>query len=108
MAEATIPTSDPIIKAFEYQLQRLTTVADELDILIFKLGRILIPAAHRHLLHLTPGQDVILQGEEGELRIRSSKESAKRARDLVKQYNPDNKDLVALLFPARKEDKSRG
>lgn len=70
-------------------------------------GRILVPASHRRLLHLTPGQDIILQIEGGELRVRSFKESAKHARDLVKKYNPDNLDLVELLFQARKEDQSR-
>ncbi len=40
MAEPTIPISETSIKAFEYQLKRLTIVADELDILIFKLGQI--------------------------------------------------------------------
>jgi bifunctional DNA-binding transcriptional regulator/antitoxin component of YhaV-PrlF toxin-antitoxin module len=71
-------------------------------------GRILVPSAYRHLLHLMPGQDIILHVEKGELRIRSFQESAKRARDLVKQYNSKNQDLVELLFQARKEDKSRG
>ncbi len=40
MANANIYTSDAFFKDFEYQLQRLTTVADELDILIFKLGQV--------------------------------------------------------------------
>lgn len=71
-------------------------------------GRILVPSAYRHLLHLMPGQDIILHVEKGELRVRSFQESAKRARDLVKQYNSKNQDLVELLFQARKEDKSRG
>ncbi len=75
---------------------------------IDQAGRILIPASHRQLLHLTPGQDVIMQVEEGELTIRSFKESAKHARDLVKKYNPNDQDLVSLLFQARKEDQSRG
>ncbi len=73
-----------------------------------KTGRILIPAPYRHLLHLMPNQDIILQMEEGELRVRSFKESAKHARDLVKKYNPKGQDLVALLFKARKEDDSHG
>ena len=71
-----------------------------------KAGRILIPASYRHLLHLMPHQDIILQMEEGELRVRSFKESAKHARDLVKKYNPEGQDLVALLFKARKEENS--
>jgi hypothetical protein len=40
MAEGNIHISETSIKAFEYQLKRLTTVADELDILIFRLGQI--------------------------------------------------------------------
>ena len=40
MAEASIPTSETFFKDFEYQLQRLTIAADELDILIFKMGQI--------------------------------------------------------------------
>ncbi|MBI2707373.1 MAG: AbrB/MazE/SpoVT family DNA-binding domain-containing protein [Proteobacteria bacterium] len=71
-------------------------------------GRILVPASYRHLLHLTPGQDVILHVERGELRIRSSQESATHARNLVKKYNSKNQDLVELLFQARKEEVSRG
>jgi AbrB family looped-hinge helix DNA binding protein len=75
---------------------------------IDQAGRILIPASHRQLLHLMPGQDVILQMEEGELRVRSFKESAKHARNLVKQYNSKDQDLVELLFQARKEDATHG
>jgi AbrB family looped-hinge helix DNA binding protein len=71
-------------------------------------GRILIPASYRQLLHLIPGQDVVLQMEEDGLRIRSFKESAKHARDLVKQYNSKDQDLVELLFQARKEDATHG
>lgn len=71
-------------------------------------GRILIPASYRHLLHLMPGQDIILQVAEGELRVCSFKESAKHARALVKKYNPQEQDLVALLFQTRKEDESHG
>jgi len=71
-------------------------------------GRILIPASLRQLLHLMPGQDVVLQMEEGDLRIRSFKESAKHARNLVKQYNSKDQDLVELLFQARKEDATHG
>ncbi|EKE10139.1 MAG: hypothetical protein ACD_16C00078G0004 [uncultured bacterium] len=74
---------------------------------IDQAGRILIPSSYRHSLHLMPGQNVILRAEEGELRIQSFKESASYARSLVKKYNPDNKDLVELLFQARKEDTSR-
>ena len=75
---------------------------------IDQAGRILIPSSYRHSLHLMPGQDVILQVEEGGLRIRSFKESASHARNLVKQYNSKNQDLVGLLLQARKDEVSRG
>ncbi|MBX9744582.1 MAG: hypothetical protein K2X08_05165 [Chlamydiales bacterium] len=74
---------------------------------IDQAGRILVPASYRHFLHLTPGQDVILQVAKGELRVRSFKESASHARSLVKKYNSKDQDLVELLFQARKEEVSR-
>ncbi len=67
-------------------------------------GRVLIPALQRQRLHLMPGQEIILQVEDGELRSRSFKDASKRARDIVRKYNTKNQDLVALLLAERKED----
>lgn len=67
-------------------------------------GRLLIPSFFRQSLHLEPGQEVILYQEGKELKIRTFKESLKRARQLVKQYNKDNLDLVELLLQSRHED----
>lgn len=48
----------------------------------------------------------VFWAEEGELKIRSFNESLKHARDLVKQYNSSNQDLVELLFQMRRGDTS--
>ncbi|MBN9343670.1 MAG: hypothetical protein BGO76_01810 [Caedibacter sp. 38-128] len=71
---------------------------------IDKNGRLLIPSSFRQSLHLDPGQEVILYQEGNELKIRTFKESLNRARQLVKQYNKDNLDLVALLLQERREE----
>ena len=71
---------------------------------IDKNGRLLIPSLFRQSLHLEPGDEVILYQEGNELKIRTFKESLNRARQLVKQYNKDNLDLVELLLQERREE----
>lgn len=71
---------------------------------IDKNGRLLIPSLFRQSLHLEPGDEVILYQEGSELKIRTFKESLNRARQLVKQYNKDNLDLVELLLQERREE----
>ena len=71
---------------------------------IDKNGRLLIPSLFRQSLHLEPGDEVVLYQEGSELKIRTFKESLNRARQLVKQYNKDNLDLVALLLQERREE----
>ena len=71
---------------------------------IDKNGRLLIPSLFRKSLHLEPGEEVILYQEGGELKIRTFKDSLKRARQIVKHYNKDNLDLVALLLQERREE----
>lgn len=67
-------------------------------------GRLLIPSFFRHSLHLEPGEEVILYQDGNELKIRTFKESLNRARQLVKQYNKENLDLVELLLQTRREE----
>jgi len=71
---------------------------------IDKNGRLLIPSLFRQSLHLEPGDEVILYQEGRELKIRTFKESLNRARQLVKQYNKDNLDLVELLLQERRAE----
>jgi len=69
-----------------------------------KNGRILIPYLFRKSLHLGPGEEVILYQEGKELKIRTFKDSLTRARQLVKQYNRDDLDLVSILLQERREE----
>lgn len=71
---------------------------------IDKNGRLLIPSLFRQSLHLEPGDEVVLYQEGSELKIRTFKESLNRARQLVKQYNKENLDLVELLLQERREE----
>ena len=67
-------------------------------------GRLSIPAILRQKLHIDIGQEVLMYQEGEELKIRSFKDSAKRARDLIKHYNTENVDLLALLLQQRREE----
>jgi len=71
---------------------------------IDKNGRILIPYLFRKSLRLEPGEEVILYQEGKELKIRSFKDSLTRARQMVKQYNKDELNLVSLLLQERREE----
>lgn len=71
---------------------------------IDKNGRILIPYLFRKSLHLEVGEEVILYQEGKELKIRTFKDSLARARQIVKEYNKDDVDLVALLLKERREE----
>ena len=72
---------------------------------IDKNGRILIPYLFRKSLRLEPGEEVVLYQEGTELKIRTFKDSLARARQIVKQYNKDDLDLVSLLLEERREEK---
>lgn len=71
---------------------------------IDKNGRLLIPSFFRKTLHLEPGEEVILYQEDGELKIRTFRDSLIRARKVLKHYNKQNLDLVSLLLKERREE----
>ena len=71
---------------------------------IDKAGRLVIPNHYRQVLNLSPGEQVMLRLEDGEMHICSFKKAAEKARDLITQYNQDNHDLLEILFQHRRED----
>ena len=71
---------------------------------IDKNGRILIPYLFRKSLFLEPGDEVVLYQEGKELKIRTFKNLLARARQIVKQFNKDDLDLVSLLLQDRREE----
>jgi bifunctional DNA-binding transcriptional regulator/antitoxin component of YhaV-PrlF toxin-antitoxin module len=69
-----------------------------------KSGRILIPYIFRKSLDLKPGEEVILYQERGELKIKTHKDALNRVRQIIKSYNHENLDLVALLLQDRRDE----
>jgi AbrB family looped-hinge helix DNA binding protein len=71
-------------------------------------GRIVIPAKMRKELGLEPGEHVILECVDGELRVRSLRAAVKRAQDFVRRYIPDDdRSLVDELIAERRQEAAR-
>ena len=71
---------------------------------IDKAGRLVIPNHYRQVLNLSPGEQVMLRLEDGEMHICSFKKAAEKARDLITQHNQEKHDLLDMLFQHRHED----
>jgi AbrB family looped-hinge helix DNA binding protein len=66
-------------------------------------GRIVIPAACRRLLHVKPGEELIMHVDKDELHVFSLKHSLKKAQEKVQKYSK-GKSLVKQLKTMRKEE----
>jgi AbrB family looped-hinge helix DNA binding protein len=67
-------------------------------------GRIIIPAKIRKEANLTVGQGVIINVDNGEIKISSYKARLKNIQALVKSYTKDTGSLVEKLIELRNED----
>jgi AbrB family looped-hinge helix DNA binding protein len=71
-------------------------------------GRVLIPARLRQELDVAPGDAVILEIKEGELRLRSYKRAIEEAQAIIRKYIPDrNRSLVDELIEERRREAAR-
>jgi AbrB family looped-hinge helix DNA binding protein len=70
-------------------------------------GRIVIPARLRKELGLRTGDPVILDVEDGALRVRSLDAAIARAQELVAQYVPADVSLADELIRERREEAAR-
>lgn len=70
-------------------------------------GRVVIPAEVRRELGLEIGDDLILQIENGELRLLTPREAVRRAQELVAQYVPRGESLVDVLIAERRAEYER-
>jgi AbrB family looped-hinge helix DNA binding protein len=64
-------------------------------------GRIVIPAAYRKALGIQPGDDVVLQLEDQEIRLYSRKQALRRLQDRVAKVVPQNVSLADELLRER-------
>ena len=70
-------------------------------------GRLVIPASFRKALGIKPGDEVILQLEEDELRITTMKHRIERAQRRARQYVKPGVSLVDELIAERREAAKR-
>lgn len=70
-------------------------------------GRIVIPAAFRKELGLQTGDDVVLELEDGCLRLSTRAQGLKRAQEIVRRYITGGPSLVDELIAERHADAAR-
>jgi AbrB family looped-hinge helix DNA binding protein len=66
-------------------------------------GRIVIPAGYRKALGVGPGDQVVLQMADGEIRITSRAQARRRAREYVRSLVPKGVSLAGELIRERRE-----
>jgi AbrB family looped-hinge helix DNA binding protein len=64
-------------------------------------GQLVIPDDFRRQLGLRPGDNVVMEVEDGELRVRSQKVVVARAEALVRRHMPEGASLVQELIRDR-------
>jgi AbrB family looped-hinge helix DNA binding protein len=70
-----------------------------------KSGRILIPASVRRRLGLSEGSQVIVKVEpSGAIEIASRSQALAKAREEIRKYIPDGRDLVDELIEDRRKE----
>src|SRR5207248_1933421 len=70
-------------------------------------GRIVIPAEYRKRLGVQVGDNVILQLDDGEIRLFTVREAIRRAQEMVRRYVPEGVSLVDELIAERRAEAAR-
>lgn len=65
-------------------------------------GKLVIPAAFRREMGITPGDTVILELDEGELRVRSLSSAIRRVQERMRELNPEGRLLSEELIADRR------
>jgi len=70
-------------------------------------GRIVIPAEYRRALGLKEGDAVVLQLDEGSVRLLTRAEAIRRAQELVARHTDGKRSLVEELTAERRAEAAR-
>ena len=70
-------------------------------------GRVVIPAEYRRALGLREGDEVMLQLDDGSLRILTRSEAIRRAQELVTKRTKGERSLVDELTADRRAEAAR-
>ena len=82
----------------------VTFMGDVVRTKVTQGGRIVIPAEMRRRLGIEIGDDVNVAVDNGSLRIRTQKESIKRAQALVRKFVTEGVSLVDELIAERRRE----
>ena len=72
-----------------------------------KTGRLVIPSQFRRELGLSPGSEVMVACEEGELRVYSREQALRRVQEYFRRFVPPGVSLVDELIADRREEARR-
>ena len=70
-------------------------------------GRIVIPAEYRRALGLREGDPVMVQLDDGELRVLTRAQAIRRAQEIVAKYISPGRSLVDELIAERRAEAAR-
>ena len=70
-------------------------------------GRLVLPLAYRQALGVSPGDDLILLMDDGEVRVLTPREATRRAQALVRRYVPAGRRLADELIAERRKEARR-
>jgi AbrB family looped-hinge helix DNA binding protein len=70
-------------------------------------GRVVIPAAARRALGIEPGDELILVVEDGEIRLRTAGQAARKSQELVRRYSRPGESLADSLVAERRDEAER-
>jgi AbrB family looped-hinge helix DNA binding protein len=71
---------------------------------IIEGGKLIIPAPMRRALGLTTGDSVVVELEDGELRVRSLAKAVERAQAIVRRHVPAGTSLADELIADRRRE----
>ncbi len=70
-------------------------------------GKLVIPATFRREMGIAPGDTVIVELDEGELRVRSLPLAIRRVQERMRELNPDGRLLSDELIADRRAEAAR-
>ena len=70
-------------------------------------GKLVIPAAFRREMGVKPGDTLIVEMNEGELRVRSLPSAIQRVQARMRELNPEGRSLVDELIADRRAEAAR-
>lgn len=70
-------------------------------------GKLVIPAAFRREMGISPGDTVIVELDQGELRVRSLSAAIRRVQARMRELNPDGRSLADELIADRRAEAAR-